>query len=373
MRRRPMSLALPVLFAAVCAAPLSAQAPGAPAVAGLAYRHGDAIAEARRIARTLLDEHGLPGLSLAVGVDGEVVYTEGFGWADLENRVPVTALTRMRIGSVSKPVTAAALGLLVDRGRLDLDAEIQTYVPYFPRKRWPVTVRQVAGHIGGIRHYLGDENLSARRYPTVREGIAIFADDSLLFEPGTDYSYSSYGWNLLSAVVEGASGTPFLEFMRREVFEPLGLRSIVAEHTDSIIDWRATFYARGGNARLVNAPYVDNSYKWAGGGFISNTEDLVRFAFAHLDGGLLEPTTIETLWTSQRTRDGEDTGYGIGWSTGRDDQGRRTVAHTGGSVGGRAVLLVYPEQRVVVAMLSNAGHAPMSVNNAALVAAAFLR
>lgn len=372
VRRRTWFATAQFLFPLILAAPLAGQA-GAPALAGTAADRAEAITEARRIAQALVDENGLAGLSLAIGIDGEVIHSEGFGWADMENHVPVTRLTRMRIGSISKPVTAMALGLLVDRGRLDLDADVQTYVPYFPRKRWPITVRQVAGHIAGVRHYRGDENTSARRYPTVRDGLSIFADDSLLFEPGTDYSYSSYGWNLLSAVIEGASGTDFLSFMETEIFEPLGLRSIVAEHTDSIIEWRAAFYERGEDGRLLNATYVDNSYKWAGGGFVSNSEDLIRFAFAHLDAGLLRPGTVETLWTSQRTRDGEATGYGIGWGSQTDEAGRRIVSHTGGSVGGRAVLILYPEQRVAVAMTSNTGHAPMSVANARRIGELFVR
>lgn len=370
--RSALRLLAVLFFLAPGALPASAQVAGAPAAAGSAYGHAQAIEAARAIARSLVEQNALPGLSLAVGVDGRIVHSEGFGWADLENRVPVTPLTRMRIGSISKPVAAAALGVLVDRGRLDLDAEIQTYVPYFPRKRWPITVRQVAGHIAGVRHYRDDENLNARRYRTVRDGLAIFADDTLLFEPGTQYSYSSYGWNLLSAVVEGAAGMAFLPFMRSEVFEPVGMRSIIAEHTDSIIEWHAKFYERGEGGTLLNAPYVDNSYKWAGGGFISNTEDLIRFAFAHLDGGLLEPATVETFWTPQRLRNGDETGYGIGWSSERDEGGRRIVAHTGGSVGGRAVLILYPQERVAVAMTSNAGHAPMSVANARRIAEAFL-
>jgi CubicO group peptidase (beta-lactamase class C family) len=360
-----LCVSLPATTAAQVPA-LSASAPGR-------YGHGPAIEQARVIARAILDENQLPGLSLAIGVNGAVVHAEGFGFADLENRVPVTPSTRMRIGSISKPVTAAALGLLVERGRLDLDAEVQRYVPKFPRKRWPITVRQVAGHIAGIRHYRGDENMSTRRFATVTAGLDIFAADSLLFEPGTDYSYSSYGWNLLSAVIEGAAGVPFLEFMRRDVFEPLGLRSIVAEHTDSILDWRSDFYQRGEDGRLVHSPYVDNSYKWAGGGFISNTEDLVRFAFAHLDGAFLKPETVRTLWTSQKRRNGEETGYGIGWASEKDPQGRLIVSHTGGSVGGRAVLIVYPEHRVAVAMTSNGEHAPMSVENARKIAELFLK
>jgi CubicO group peptidase (beta-lactamase class C family) len=216
------------------------------------------------------------------------------------------------------------------------------------------------------------ENLLARRFGDVRAGLEIFAADSLLFEPGTRYQYSSYGWNLLSAVVEGAAQERFLTYLRRAVFDPLELRSLVADHADSIIPHRARFYERGADGTLHNATYVDNSYKWAGGGLLGNTEDLVRFGFGMMKPGLLQQTTIDLLFASQRLRDGTLTDYGIGWGVSADSAGRRTVAHTGGSVGGRAVLLLYPDHDVVVAMLANAGHAPMSVANAAQLAAFWL-
>jgi CubicO group peptidase (beta-lactamase class C family) len=297
--------------------------------------------------------NGIPGVSVAVAVDGEVVWTEGFGFADVENRVPLTAETRMRIGSVSKSVTSAAVGLLVQEGKLDLDAPVQRYVPSFPRKAQPITTRQLAGHLAGIRHYRGTEMLSARPYPTVVASLDIFKDDSLLHPPGSRYAYSSYGWNLLSAVVEGAAGKPFLTVMHERVFAPLGLRSIVAEHVDSLIPFRAHYYERSRDGVLRNAPYVDNSYKWAGGGFISNTEDLVRFGSALLQPGFLNAGTLTTLFTPMRTTAGEETHYAIGWRVGTDDAGRREIAHSGGSVGANAFLVMYPDQRVVVAVLSN--------------------
>ncbi|HET7273929.1 MAG TPA: serine hydrolase domain-containing protein [Longimicrobiaceae bacterium] len=343
-----------------------AEAPGS-------VRHSAAIEAGRGIIEQVMEENSIPGMSVAVGVDGAIVWSEGFGYADLEHRTPATTLTRFRIGSVSKPVTSAAIGKLYEEGDLDLDAPVQQYVPGFPEKRWPVTTRQLGGHLAGIRHYRGDEMLNSHRYETVEEGLTIFAADSLLHEPGSAYEYSSYGWNLISAVVEGASGDEFLPYMRREVFLPLGLRSIVAEHTDSIIAHRASFYELSDDGEVLNAPYVDNSYKWAGGGFISNTEDLVRFAYGMLDGTLLEPATVHLLFTSQRTTAGELTNYGIGWRSGVDEAGRRWVGHTGGSVGGRAVLVIYPDQEIVVAALANLGSAPMSPELAAEVAEGFVK
>lgn len=330
--------------------------------------YSQAIQDSRALILEIMEEAGIPGASVAVGIGGQIVWAEGFGWADLELGVPVTTLTKFRVGSVSKPITAAGLGLLVERGQLDLDAPVQTYVPGFPEKRWPITTRQLGGHTAGIRHYRGAEMMSARRYPTVAAGLEIFADDSLLFEPGTEYSYSSYGWNLLSAVMEGASGVDFLTFMRDEVFEPLGLRHTVADHTDSIITFRTRFYEKRRDGNVINAPYVDNSYKWAGGGFLSTPEDLVRFGQSHLEPGFLQAETLAELQTPQTLLNGESTGYGIGWSSGEQDDGDRTYAHAGGSVGGSTLLLLVPEHDLVVAGVVNiSGPAPIIVQRVAQV------
>lgn len=329
--------------------------------------YSGAIDQARSIVATVMEEQGVPGASVAVGVGGDVVWAEGFGWADIEQRVPVTTLTRFRIGSVSKTMTATGLGLLVERGLVDLDAPVQTYVPDFPEKRWPVTTRQLGGHTAGVRHYSGmHEMLSATRYETVREGLEIFEDDTLLFEPGTSYSYSSYGWNLLSAVMEGASEQQFLDFMRDEVFEPLGLRYTVPDLNGAIVPDRTRFYERGGNGSIQNAPYVDNSYKWAGGGFLSTPEDLVRFGQAHMRPGFLRAETLELLQASQVLADGSPTNYGIGWRSATQDDGDRTLGHSGGSVGGTALMILVPEHDLVVAGVVNiSGPAGEIVNRVA--------
>lgn len=312
-----------------------------------------AIDQAVALIQNFMVERNIPGLSAAAGVGGHIVWAEGFGYADLENRVPVTPLTKFRIGSVSKTLTSAALGLLYEQGKLDFDAPVQKYVPSFPQKRWEITVRQVAGHIAGIRHYRGDEFLLARRFASVEQSLEIFREDTLLFKPGERYSYSSYGWNLLSAVVEGASGQDFLPFMYENVFWPLGMLNTVADHTDSLISYRTRFYVKDQNNRLLNAPYVDNSYKWAGGGFLAPPRDLVIFGMACAKPGFLKKETIALLQTSMHTTDGKPTNYGIGWRIGTDEAGRRWVGHSGGSVGGTTFLIVYPESGVVVAIVAN--------------------
>jgi CubicO group peptidase (beta-lactamase class C family) len=215
-------------------------------------------------------------------------------------------------------------------------------------------VRQVAGHLAGIRHYREGEFENQRPYPTLTDGLRMFQDDSLLFEPGSRFAYSSFGWNLLGAVIEGASGQSYLRFMHERVIVPLGLTHTIAEFPDSLIPGRARFYTLADSAGpIVNAPYVDNSYKWPSGGYLSTTEDLARWGAAMLDGKLLRPATRDLLWTPMTTRDGKSTGYGMGWTVREDSFGRRQVLHTGGSMGGTAILLLYPEQRLVLAILVN--------------------
>lgn len=320
-----------------------------------AGRYAKAIAKARAIVRDSLAANGSPSVSIAVAVDGTPVWEEGFGFADLEQRVPATPETKYRIGSVSKSLTSVAVGLALQDGVLDLDAEVQRYVPSFPKKPWPITVRQVGGHLAGIRHYNGTEYLSSTHYDNVTAPLDIFKNDTLLSEPGTRFNYSSYGFNLLSAVIEGAEKMPFVELMRTRVLGPLGMKNTVPDFPDSVVAHRTRFYEREGKGAWHNAPYVDQSNKWAGGGFLSTPHDLLLLGGAIMRPGLLTPGTIATLTTTQQTKDGKATEYGIGWFLATDSAGRRMVFHSGGSVGGTTHLVTYPEQGVAVAMAVNAG------------------
>jgi CubicO group peptidase (beta-lactamase class C family) len=296
---------------------------------------------------------GTPGLALAVAVDGKIVYSEGFGFADLEERVPVWPTTKFRIGSISKPLTATALMQLVEAGKLDLDAPVQKYVPSFPDKGSPITVRMVAGHLAGIRHYHGDEMNIQRHYDNVLEGLKIFENDPLVSPPGTKFNYSSYGFNLLSAVIESASGEPFLPYMQEHVFTAMGLAHTAADQNSQIIEQRSRFYELAKDGHPENAPYVDNSYKWAGGGLLSTAEDLVRFGSTMVQPGFLKAETLQTMFTPQKTKSGEPIEYGIGWSVHKSQSGRMTYEHAGGSVGGTSQLILYPETHVVVALVTN--------------------
>jgi serine beta-lactamase-like protein LACTB len=355
--KRSAATALLVLL---CALSPAAQTPVTRApIPAASPQYGDAIKQGREVVAKLMSARGLPGFSVAVARDGVVIWSEGFGFADVEQGVPVTPLTRFRLGSVSKTLTSAGVVRLVQDGKLDLDAPIQRYVPSFPAKPWPITTRQLANHSAGIRHYLPKDFdgplKGAPHFESVKKGLTIFQDDALLFQPGTSYSYSSYGWNLVSAVIEGASGEEFLSYMQRAVFEPLGLRGVSPDHVDAIIPTRTRFYARDSSGALQHAPHVDNSYKWAGGGFLATAEDLVRFASALQQPGFFKKETLDVLFTTSNKMPDGKTGVAVAWRIGTDSQGRRIVHHGGSIEGGRSVLMAFPESKVVVAMLTNMG------------------
>ena len=294
-----------------------------------------------------------PGLALAVAVNGEVVWAEGFGFADLEQCVPVTAKTKFRIGSVSKPLTAVAAALLYQEGKLSLDAPIQQYVPSFPDKGHVITTRELLGHLGGIRHYNSAEDNKENQdaYHSVTESLKLFQADPLVATPGTKWSYSTYGYVLVSAAIETASGQDFLDFMRDKIFLPLGMQETVPDENGRIIHHRARWYDLSREGEYQNSPYADLSYKWAGGGFLSTSADLARFGSALLSPGFLKQSTLNEIFTSQRTSDGKETQYGLGWFI--HVGAERTYEHDGGSTGSSSWLVIYPDHRVVISWLMN--------------------
>jgi CubicO group peptidase (beta-lactamase class C family) len=357
------------------AAAVPSNAAGVPA-----ERYSGAVEEARRLARSLVVKENLPGLSVAVALDGGIAWAEGFGWADVDRRVPATPLTRFRIGTVSIPVTAAAIGLLHERGRIDLDAPVQRYVRAFPEKEWPLSTRQVMGHMAGIHHGRNaSEAMPGRHCASLDSALEIFSDDPLLFRPGSEYRYSTYDWILVSSVIEGAAGEPFLTFMNREVLLPAGMEHTVRDEADDITD-RASFYfpraAQRTDLGLQDAPSADYSCFAGTGGFLSTPSDLARFGLAMLKPSLLKAETIALLQAPQHLESGAPTGYALGWNVESVELGgapTRMVGHKGSSMGGTTSFMTFPDLGLVIAATSNVsyanGVAPFNVK----VAEAFMK
>jgi CubicO group peptidase (beta-lactamase class C family) len=313
----------------------------------------------------------IPGMALTVLRDGQVVVSAGFGFADVARPRDATPDTRFRVGSVSKLFTAVALMRLVEARVLDLDAPVRRYLGEKYPARWPdVTLRQLASHTAGVRHYRGAEFFSRTSYPTLLDAMGIFAGDSLLFAPGSAYSYSSHGYTVIGAAMERVTGSVFPDLLQRQVLQPLSMRRTVPD-SGRAIEGRAVPYDIGTDEVTVAAT-DDLSSRWPAGGYLSTTTDLARFGWLALRPGFLDETARRELVTPQRLVSGDSIDVAIGWRKGTDSAGRRYLHHGGSSNGGSAFLLVYPDEGLVVSMAANA-YARWGMAEALHVASIFLR
>ena len=294
----------------------------------------------------------MTGLSVAV-LEGDALWARGFGLADVENAVPATEKSSYRMASVTKPMTAVAALRLAELGRLDLDADVRRYVPYFPDKGKTITTRQLLAHLGGISHYRNYRVEGNIRDPkTTRESIAIFQDFDLVSDPGTKYTYSTYGYNLAGAAIEGASGKSYGDAMKELVWAPAGMKDTRLDSTSAIIPHRVTGYRLDGD-ELKRSDFVDISSRFAGGGTRSTVVDMVRFASALNRGRLLEAPSIDQMWWPAATTDGRLLSYyGLGWNV-HAVNGHYHVAHSGSQQEARTLLLNFPKLNLAIAFASN--------------------
>jgi serine beta-lactamase-like protein LACTB, mitochondrial len=338
----------------------------------LAERYDKAIATSRVAIREMMDKGGVPGVSVAVIVSGEVVWSEGFGFADLEQQVPVTRVTKFGIGSITKAMTTALCARLMEKGLLDLDAPVENYLAEFPHKNLKISVRLIAGHLSGLDDTFNTAQMHTQtHYNTTAEALQQILKEPLRHRPLERHFYTTGPYTIIAAVIEKAAGGDFLTLMNQHVVSPLGLKNTTPNERKAIIPHRTSFYVRD-NDKTVNAPYFDPSFKWAGAGYLSTAEDLARFGSAHLKPGFLKQSTVDELFRPMRTAAGEQTEFGLGWRAGTDAKGRAVVYQPGGGPGISSILILYPKENLVVAILSNLTGAPVGGDAADIIADAFL-
>ena len=325
----------------------------------------------RELAQAEVERQKIPGLTLAISIEGKIVFEEGYGWADVEHRVPAKGKTVFRTASIAKPMTSTVILKLAEQGKLDLDEDVHQYYPTYPEKMWPVTSRQLLGHLSGVRHYKSREEASStKHFFNTKSTIEIFADDPLRHEPGSKFLYSSFGYNLLGAIAEGAGGQPFVKQLQRSVFRVAKMNKTRVDDSFVIIPDRARGYMRLSAAqvallpaghgyepgKLYNSSLHDTSMKIPGGGLVSTSADLCRFANALHGGKLLEEASLKAMWTSQQTTEGKPTGYGLGWTI--HDDG--AISHGGGQSGTSTFLVHDPRRNIAVAAMCNLQGAKLS-------------
>jgi len=293
----------------------------------------------------------IPGLSIGY-YQGDFFWAKGYGYADLENKTPAHARSAYRLASNTKSMTAVAILQLAEKGKLKLDDEIHKYVPYFPWKNWPITIRQLLGHLGGISHYKDyDVEGHIKEHKYTRDALAIFANFDLVAEPGTRYNYSSYGYNLLGAIVEGASGMSFGDYLRRHLWEPLDMNDTRMDDPFDLIPNRVRGYQLV-FGEIKNSEFVDISSRFAAGGTRSTVPDLLKYAEGLANARVLTQKSLDEMETSMAIRSGYFVDYGMGWRI-EPVNGHFMAYHTGGQPETRTLLVRFPTLNFAFALAYN--------------------
>ena len=323
---------------------------------------------AAELLRDVQRDQALVGVSAAVALNGEIVFSGGAGLADLEQKIPATASTVYRIASISKAITATAVMRLVEQGRIALDVPVQVYLASFPEKaEGAITVRHLLNHTSGIRHYKRLENRTMKHYDSLLAALDAFQNDPLLFPPGSSYAYTTYGYTLLGAILESASDQSFDIYMRENVWKPAGMDSTSLEIKGDAVPNKASLYRRGPENSFVNDWPDDLSVKYPGGGMQSTAQDLARFAIAFMEGTLVKPDTRALMFVAPDVpgRQGDQAVflYGYGWFYGEASELGPYYLHDGEQSGASTILVILPEERLAVAVLANLSDASDPVQN----------
>jgi serine beta-lactamase-like protein LACTB, mitochondrial len=359
-------LALAIAPAIALGAPASAQQAGPDSLPL-------AIARARQVLGEAVRRGAAPGASVAVALGGQVVWSEGFGVSDLASGALVTPATRFGVGSISKSLTLAAALALADERKLDLDAPVERYLPDFPHRGRGVTVRRIGAHQSGIADAFADRNYyTTAHFSSLDSAYRGIAAAPLTFTPGSRTEYATGLFTIVGRILERITGESYVDVMRRRVFVPAGMKATAPNDPRHPAAGRAAFYVRNAGGSFDPAPATDPSFKLPGAGFLSTAEDLARFGAALLGPSLLSDSARREPFTPIPLADGTPTRHALGFQALEED-GRRVMLQPGGGPGIAGWLAVYPDDDLVVAILSNATGAPLGDAVRRAVADAFLR
>lgn len=367
----------------------------------------EAVTRSKRRVVSLMTELGIPGMTIAVSKKGKVIWEEAFGFCDVENQVQCERDSKMRIASISKALFASTVvAPMIEEKKIDLKSSIHKYLTHeeFPKKTFQgeekdITIEQLLSHTSGISHYSQDGDVNNYKKSTISmpigsqgslrilqsedqynrrhfyqrqtfrsviDALEPFKDAPLFKTPG-EYNYTTYGYTLLSAVVERVhqqgdekcKNEQIEDYWMKTLRRDWDMSDTSLDQDEPILSKRARYYLRSGtNGRLVNAPYTDNSIKWAGGGIISTTEDLLKFANHLINSykgrqvSLLKKETIDLLWKEIKSN------YGLGFclmDLKSVDGEKVAVYHLGSALGASSGLIIFPESEVAVVILTNLG------------------
>ncbi len=321
------------------------------------HARDDQFDQVRAFIHKQMLERQVPSVAVAVAHDGRIIWEEAFGWANREERIAATPHTIYSLASISKPITATGLMILKERGRVELDRPLNDYLGEAKIKvrlgnPADATVRRVANHSAGLPlHYQFFYEDEPFRVPSRDETIIRYANT--VTAPGEKYQYSNLGYGLLDYVIERVSGKSYAEFMRTEVFQPLGLTHMSVDIPPGLEKQQAIRYGTDG------LPIPFYTFDHPGGSAVyASAHDLVRFGIFHLKARLPDQKAIlseQTIDEMQKPTmpTGPDAGYGIGWSSDLYPGNHRCVSHTGGMGGVATSLRLFPAEKIAIVVLTN--------------------
>ncbi len=311
---------------------------------------------AQALADEFVENSRIAGISIAAIQDGEVKFALGSGFANVQAKTPVSPTTLMRLGSVSKPLTAIAALKLVEAGKLDLDKPITTYVPEWPKDKAPLTLRQLLTHTSGVRHYKAGVDPTGATFETYSsaESIGLFAKDDLLYPPGSNQTYSTHAFTIIARAIETASGKDFTGYLRSQIFKSK-TSELDCEVAKDLKTARSDLYATLGTALTKFARREDLSWKYGGGGMEATASGLARWGDRLRSGQIVKPTTRDLAWTVATLRVDNKQSYGLGWRVVGD-----VVSHGGAQQGCRSHFMIDRKKKLTIVVLTNTSgtHAP---------------
>ncbi len=321
-------------------------AASANCTAAVAWEHAKA-ADAAMVA--YLTKHKVPNVSVAVAKNGRILYAKGWTWSESASPVRGGDKWVFRLASVSKPITSIMAMELAQQGKLDLARAAREYVPSLPASH-TYTLPDLMSHLSGMRHYrLGADPTTdvTTGFSTAESALSLFINDPLIAQPREKYSYSTHAYTVLAATIEKLTSTPFPDYAASR-FRAWGLRTLGPELTDKNSPNRVPIY----DAQNRRVDRDNLSWKYAGGGYESNASDLCKLADSLLKGRIINSEQKKQMWSAQTLKNGGSSDYGYGWQL-ETEAGKRLVSHSGGQRGANSYWKLYPDDGVVVVVLTN--------------------
>lgn len=331
----------------------------------------DAAERTRSAVGKFMAESNAPAVSVAVAMDGKVVFAEAWGSADLESETPATVESRFPLGSLTKPFTAALIAKLAEQNALDWEAPVERYLTAFPYYGKGVTLRLIAAHLSGIGDAFNARNSGTlQHFDAAKDVLPYVCASPLLSPPGEATHYSTDAYTVLGAVVEKTTAGTFMDALSEHVLDPLTLTTVAAlDPREEQAELVASYTKR--NEEVQPAPPHDPSYKLAGAGLIGTASDVARFASSLQRGGFLRETTIRKMFTAQPDKKGKRTAFGLGWAVGAkaafevnwtigpDNGTREIVHHPGVGMGISHWMVLDRRTGIAVVVMTNLREAPV--------------